>query len=238
VWPHGGPEAQELADYRARHQFWANHGIAVFAPNFRGSTGFGTKFQRLIYKDWGGGHYRDVTSGVRELIRKGWVEPTRVGIYGGSFGGYTTLWAITQDPELWKAAVAVVAPSNLKTLIESTHASWRRWAEELIGDLSDPDGLAKRSPLSYADRVRTPLLLFQGANDPRVPKAEADQFADALKRHSIPCDYVVFENEGHGWRTLERVFEEMERSLGFMQKHLANGHDGAAHAEPELAAVK
>ena len=221
VWPHGGPEHQEIAEYRPRHQFFANHGFAVFVPNFRGSTGFGQRFQRLIYRDWGGGHYKDVLWGVRHLIRKRVVDPERLGIYGGSFGGYTTLWALTQDPDLWKAGVAVVAPTNLLTFIESTHPSWRRACIEMIGDPDrDREYLRSRSPIEYVDSIRAPLLILHGANDPRVKRTEADQFVSRLQSRGIPVEYKVFEGEGHGWHTLERTFEEMDLALDFLNWHL------------------
>lgn len=221
VWPHGGPEHQELAEYRPRHQFFANQGFAVFVPNFRGSTGYGQRFQRLIYRDWGGGHYRDVLWGVRHLIRRKVADPRRLGVYGGSFGGYTTLWAVTQDPDLWKAAVAVVAPSNLITLIESTHPSWRKSCIETIGDPEkDREFLRSRSPLEYVDSIRTPLLVLHGANDPRVKRSEADQIVERLRSRGIPVEYRVFEGEGHGWRTIERTYEEMDLALDFLNWHL------------------
>jgi len=233
VWPHGGPEYQETAEYRGRHQFWANHGYAVFAPNFRGSTGFGKRFQKLIYKDWGGGHYKDLLWGIEHLCRAGLADKSRVGIYGGSFGGYTTLWAITQDPELWKAAVAIVAPSNLLTFIRSTHPSWRKFAVEMLGDPeTERELLESRSPLFFADRVRTPLLLFQGGNDPRVRRSEAEQFVSALRARGIPVEYALFEDEGHGWRTMDRVFEEMERSLDFLGRHLKSLRAAAPFEAP------
>jgi dipeptidyl aminopeptidase/acylaminoacyl peptidase len=221
VWPHGGPEHQEKAEYRAAHQFWASRGYAVFVPNFRGSTGFGKRFQKLIYKDWGGGHYQDLLAGVEFLKKQGAADARRVAIYGGSFGGYTALWAITQNPEVWKAAVAVVAPANLVTLARSTHDSWRKAFCDLVGD-PDTEGefLLSRSPLTFAEKVRCPLLLFQGANDPRVPRAEAEQFVAALRSRGLAVEYVLFENEGHGWRTQERLFEEVERALAFLEKHL------------------
>ncbi|MBI3547785.1 MAG: S9 family peptidase [Elusimicrobia bacterium] len=229
VWPHGGPEHQETAEYRARHQYWANRGYAVFAPNFRGSTGRGRAFQKRIYKDWGGGHYRDVTAGVRRLIADGWADPARVALYGASFGGYTALWGITQDPDFWKAAVAAVAPSNLKTLIETTHAAWRKNASALIGDPdTEAQLLRERSPVTFVDRVKTPLMIFQGANDPRVPRAEAEQFVDACRKSGVAVEYVCFENEGHGWRTLERVYEEMGLAEAFLAKHLSPSREAVA----------
>jgi dipeptidyl aminopeptidase/acylaminoacyl peptidase len=203
--PHGGPWGRDVWGYNALHQFFANRGYAVLSPNFRGSTGYGKKFLDAGNKEWGKKMQDDVTWGAKYLTAEGIADPKRIGILGGSYGGYATLAGVTFTPDLYAAAVDIVGPSNLITLLESIPPYWepiRKLFYERMGDPSTPEGkalLTERSPLTYADKIKTPLLVIQGANDPRVNKREADQIVIALRDRNYPVEYLVAPDEGHGF---------------------------------------
>ncbi len=205
VFPHGGPWGRDTWGYNAYAQFLANRGYAVLAPNFRASTGYGKKFLNAGNKQWGLLMQDDITWGVKEMVTKGIADPKRVGIMGGSYGGYATLAGVAFTPDLYASAVAIVAPSNLMTLLNSIPAYWeagRKQMYERMGDLNTPEGkavLEKASPLHAADKIKTPLLVVQGANDPRVNKAESDQIVVALRDRGFPVEYIVADDEGHGF---------------------------------------
>jgi len=223
VWPHGGPESQFRASFNSRVQFYVNHGWAVFAPNFRGSTGYGKEFRKLIYKDWGGGHYQDVLAGTKSLITGGIIDAERVAIAGGSFGGYSVLWAITQNPELWRAAVDIFGISNLVTLAKNDPPEWEPWIRAMVGDWrvkADEEAMIERSPITHVDRIACPLLVFQGAKDFRVRKEESDQIVEALKARKVPVEYILYPDEGHGWAKTEHLLEELEKTLSFLETHI------------------
>ncbi len=203
--PHGGPWARDLWGYNSLAQFFANRGYAVLMPNFRGSTGYGKKFLDAGNKEWGRKMQDDVTWGVKYLESEGIADPKRVGILGGSYGGYATLAGVTFTPDLYAAAVDIVGPSNLITLLESIPPYWesiRKVFYERMGDPNTTDGkalLTERSPLTYANKIKTPLLVAQGANDPRVNKREADQIVIALRDRGYPVEYLLAPDEGHGF---------------------------------------
>ncbi len=185
--PHGGPWARDAWGYDAMAQFLANRGYAVLQPNFRGSTGYGEKFLNAGNKQWGDLMQDDLTWGVKHLVAGGVVDPKRVGIMGGSYGGYATLAGVTFTPDLYAAAVAIVAPSNLITLLETIPPYWeagRIVFHSRMGDPTTPEGkaqLVRQSPLTHAAKITTPLLVVQGANDPRVKRAESDQIVTASR---------------------------------------------------------
>jgi len=203
--PHGGPWARDQWGYNPLAQFFANRGYAVLMPNFRGSTGYGKKFLDAGNKEWGKKMQDDVTWGAKYLASEGIADPKRIGILGGSYGGYATLAGVTFTPDLYAAAVDIVGPSNLITLLESIPPYWepiRKLFYERMGDPTTADGkalLTERSPLTYADKIKTPLLVAQGANDPRVNKREADQIVIALRDRGDPVEYIVAPDEGHGF---------------------------------------
>jgi dipeptidyl aminopeptidase/acylaminoacyl peptidase len=203
--PHGGPWARDLWGYNSLAQFFANRGYAVLMPNFRGSTGYGKKFLDAGNKEWGRKMQDDVTWGVKYLVSEGIADPKHVGILGGSYGGYATLAGVTFTPDLYAAAVDIVGPSNLITLLESIPPYWepiRKIFYERMGDPNTADGkalLTDRSPLTYANKIKTPLLVAQGANDPRVNKREADQIVIALRDRGYPVEYLLAPDEGHGF---------------------------------------
>src|SRR5205814_823552 len=187
AFPHGGPWARDSWGYDAFAQFWANRGYAVLQPNFRGSTGYGKKFLDSGNLQWGDKMQDDITWGVKYLVGQGVADPKHVGIMGGSYGGYATLAGVAFTPDLYSAAVAIVAPSNLKTLLDWIPPYWesgRALFYKRMGDPTTTEGQAqikRQSPLFSADKIKTPLMIVQGAKDPRVNKREADQMVIALR---------------------------------------------------------
>lgn len=205
MFPHGGPWGRDFWGFNPLAQFWANRGYAVLSMNFRGSTGYGKKFLDAGNKQWGGKMQDDITWGVKYLIAEGIANPKRVGIIGGSYGGYATLAGVAFTPDVYSAAVAIVAPSNLITLLETIPPYWepiRKMFYERMGNPNTLEGkeqLERQSPLNSANKIRTPLMVVQGANDPRVNKAEADQIVIALRDRGFPVEYLVADDEGHGF---------------------------------------
>jgi dipeptidyl aminopeptidase/acylaminoacyl peptidase len=240
IFPHGGPWSRDTWGYNANAQFLANRGYAVFQPNFRGSTGYGKRFLNLGNEEWGTGTMQhDITDGVRWLIDRGIADPDRVGIYGGSYGGYATLAGVAFTPELYAVGVPYVAPSNLITLIESFPPYWepiiRLWHLRLgnPGDPAQRQRLIAQSPLFSVDRIRAPLLVVHGANDPRVVQNESDQIVVALRDRGVDVDYLVAPDEGHGFARLENrlaLAAEMER---FLARHLGGRYQPSVSREIE-----
>jgi dipeptidyl aminopeptidase/acylaminoacyl peptidase len=206
IFPHGGPWARDIWGYNPFAQFWANRGYAVLQPNFRGSTSYGKKFIDAGNKQWGDKMQDDITWGVKYLVAEGIADPKRVGIMGGSYGGYATLAGVTFTPDVYAAAVDYVGPSNLITLLETIPPYWeaaRQLFYQRMGDPNTPEGKAqlnRQSPLNSATKIKTPLLVVQGANDPRVNKREADQIVIALRDRGFPVEYIVAPDEGHGFQ--------------------------------------
>jgi len=224
VHPHGGPWARDEWRFNPEVQFLANRGYAVFQMNFRGSTGYGRKFWEASFKQWGKAMQDDVTDGVQWLIKEGVADPKRIGIYGGSYGGYTTLAGITFTPDLYAAAVDYVGVSNLFTFLNTIPPYWTPYLamlHEMVGHPEkDKELLTSASPALQADKIKTPLFIAQGAKDPRVNKAESDQMVEALKKRGVTVEYMVKENEGHGFRNEENRFEFYEAMEKFLAKHL------------------
>lgn len=207
VIPHGGPWARDTWGYDPYAQFLANRGYAVFQPNFRGSTGYGKAFLNAGNEEWGrGAMQHDITDGVKYLIQQGIADPERVGIFGISYGGYATLAGLAFTPELYQAGISYVGPSNIITLINAIPPYWvpiKRIFTKRVGNPEDPEDkarLLRQSPLFAAKQIRAPLLVIQGANDPRVKKAESDQIVVALRELEQEVHYLVAPNEGHGFR--------------------------------------
>ncbi len=219
--PHGGPWARDTWGYNSEVQFLANRGYAVLQMNFRGSTGYGKEFWEKSFKKWGQSMQDDITDGVNWLIKEGTVNPKRIAIYGGSYGGYATLSGITKNPELYAAAVDYVGVSNLFTFMNTIPPYWEPYKKmlyEMVGDPQTKDSIMLRenSPVFNVDKIKTPLFIAQGANDPRVKKDESDQMVDALKKRGIVVEYMLKEDEGHGFRNEENRFDfykEMEKFL-------------------------
>jgi dipeptidyl aminopeptidase/acylaminoacyl peptidase len=220
---HGGPEAQELPvyAYSGLYQYWASRGIGVLAPNVRGSTGYGKTYQRLIHRDWGGDELRDFDAAVRYLHSLDWVDPDRIGVFGGSFGGFATLSCISRLPDYWAAAVDIFGPSNLVTFAQAVPPTWRRTMAKWVGDPeTEADFLLSRSPISYIDDIRTPLFVVQGANDPRVVQGESDQIVDLLRQRGRTVRYDVYADEGHGFTKRENELKVLGDAAAFMEEHL------------------
>jgi len=205
VLPHGGPWSRDQWGYSGLPQFLANRGYAVLQMNFRGSTGYGKKFLNGGNKQWGQLMQDDITWGVKYLVAEGIADPKRIGIIGGSYGGYATLAGVAFTPDVYAAAVSIVGPSNLITLLDSIPPYWeagRKVFYVRMGDPRTPDGrkqLEQQSPLNSASKIRTPLLVAQGANDPRVKKAESEQIVIALRDRGFPVEYILAPDEGHGF---------------------------------------
>lgn len=222
--PHGGPWARDVWGYSSEVQFLCNRGYAVFQMNFRGSTGYGRKFLEASYKQWGLAMQDDITDGVNWLIEKGIADPARIAIYGGSYGGYATLCGVTFTPDLYACAVDYVGVSNLFTFLKTIPPYWRPMLEMMYEQIGHPEQdreqLAATSPALHADRIRVPLLIAQGSNDPRVNKAESDQMVAALRQRGLPVEYLVKENEGHGFANQENRFDFYRAMEAFLAKYL------------------
>jgi dipeptidyl aminopeptidase/acylaminoacyl peptidase len=202
---HGGPWGRDTYGFDSEHQWLANRGYAVLSVNFRASTGFGKGFVNAGNKEWGVKMHEDLLDAVKWAVDNKITTADKVAIYGGSYGGYATLAGLTFTPDTFACGVDIVGPSNLNTLLASIPAYWKSFFEELATRVGDPrteEGrklLTERSPLTRAGDIRKPLLIGQGANDPRVKQAEADQIVKAMKEKNIPVTYVLYPDEGHGF---------------------------------------
>jgi len=200
---HGGPWARDGWGYNAEAQWLADRGYLCVQVNFRGSTGYGKDFVNLANKEWGAKMHDDVIDAVQYVISQGYADPDHIAIYGGSYGGYEALVGAAFTPEVFRCAVDIVGPSNLKTLIESIPPYWAPMIAQFHTRVGNPeteaDFLWSRSPLSKADQIRIPMLIAQGANDPRVKQAESEQIVAALKENGIDHEYLLFPDEGHGF---------------------------------------
>lgn len=223
--PHGGPWFRDSWGYNGEAQFLANRGYAVLQMNFRGSTGYGKEFWLKGAKEWGKKMQDDITDGVQWLISEGIADPKRVAIYGGSYGGYATLAGVTFTPDLYCCAVDYVGVSNMFTFMKTIPPYWEPYKAmfyELVGDpVKDSALLAEVSPAFHADKIKTPLFIAQGANDPRVNKAESDQMVEALKKRGIEVEYMVKDDEGHGFANEKNSIDFYKAMENFFAKHLS-----------------
>ena len=220
---HGGPQAQErpLYNYNGFYQYLLHRGIGILATNIRGSTGYGKEYEQLINRDWGGAELKDLEQAARYLQSLDWVAPDRIGVFGGSFGGFATLSCVTRLPQYWAAAVDVVGPSNLVTFTKAVPPHWRRFMKDWVGDPEeDHDFLMSRSPISYVNNVEAPLLIIQGANDPRVVKGESDQIVAQLEQLGREVSYMVFEDEGHGFTKTANWLKALGAAAAWFEQHL------------------
>jgi len=226
--PHGGPWARDRWGFNSEAQMLANRGYAVLQMNFRGSTGYGRKFWEASFKQWGKTMQDDVTDGVQWLIDKGVADPERIAIYGGSYGGYATLAGLTFTPDLYACGVDYVGVSNLFTFMNTVPPYWEAWRAQMYEMVGDPvkDSLMMReaSPVFHVDKIKVPLFIAQGATDPRVNKAESDQVVEALKARGVEVQYLVKDNEGHGFRNEENRFEFYEAMDKFLDEHIGSGY--------------
>jgi dipeptidyl aminopeptidase/acylaminoacyl peptidase len=241
--PHGGPWGRDQWGYNQLAQFFANRGYAVLMPNFRGSTGYGRKFLDAGNHEWGRKMQDDLTWGVKYMVSQGIADPKRVGILGASYGGYATLAGVAFTPDLYSAAVDIVGPSNLITLLDSIPPYWesiRKLFYERMGDPNTPQGkalLMDESPLNSADKIKTPLLVAQGANDPRVNRREAEQIVIALRDRGFPVEYLLAPDEGHGFARPINNLALFMQSEKFLAQHLGGRFQDGGTPE-EIARLK
>jgi len=221
---HGGPWARDTWGYDPEAQWLANRGYLCLQVNFRGSTGYGKGFVNAGDREWGARMQDDLTDAVAHAVSQGWADPKRVAIYGGSYGGYAALAGATFTPDVYCCAVDIVGPSNLKTLIETVPPYWAPMIAQFHRRVGDPekdvDFLWSRSPLSRADQISIPLLIAQGANDPRVKQAESEQIVAALTEAGIDHEYMLFPDEGHGFAKPENRMVFYAAAEKFLAKHL------------------
>lgn len=222
--PHGGPWARDYWGFNPEIQFLANRGYAVMQMNFRGSTGYGKDFWRKSFKQWGQTMQDDITDGVEWLIQKGIADKNRIAIYGGSYGGYATLQGLVKTPDLYACGIDYVGVSNLFTFMKTIPPYWKPFLQtmyEQVGDpVKDSAMLALNSPALNAEKIKAPLFIAQGANDPRVNKDESDQMVAALKAQGVEVGYMVKDNEGHGFHNQENQFDFYHAMEQFLAEHL------------------
>jgi dipeptidyl aminopeptidase/acylaminoacyl peptidase len=239
ILPHGGPWARDRWGYDSQTQFLANRGYAVLLPNFRGSTGYGKKFLDAGNKQWSERMQDDVTWGVKYLISQGITDPKRVGIMGASYGGYAALAGVAYTPDIYAAAVAINAQNDLISLLEAmppTMESERIRVYKRVGDPTTAEGkaqLIRQSPLTHADKIKTPLLIVQGANDVRVKKRQADQIVISLRDRGFPVEYMVAPDEGHGFARPINIMAMLAMTEKFLAKHLGGRYQESV--TPEVA---
>jgi dipeptidyl aminopeptidase/acylaminoacyl peptidase len=221
VWPHGGPQWQERAQFRPIFQYFLSKGFAIWAPNPTGSTGYGISFCKKIERAWGTADLPDMLNGISWLKNSGLIDPEKMVIMGGSYGGYMTLRAITKIPNTFKAAVDLFGVSNLLTFATNIPEDWKFFVEKLVGNpIQDRDMLMEQSPVNYLDKVDCPLLVVQGGRDPRVVKSESDQVVEKLKSMKKEVEYLVFEDEGHGFFKPENELAAYKKAAEFLELHV------------------
>ena len=225
---HGGPTQQERPTYRALYQHLLHHNVAVLAPNVGGSSGYGRSYMMRIYRDWGGGDLDDFTDVATWLRTQDWVDPARIGLWGRSYGGFAVLSCVARRPELeWAAAVDVCGISNLVTLARSSPPTWRTRVAAIIGDPdTDEEFLRSRSPVTYAEQIRAPMFIVQGANDARVPRHESDQIVEVLRARGVPVRYDVYPDEGHSFAKRDNQIRAESDAADFLISHLAEPAGG------------
>ena len=221
---HGGPWHRDVWGFNPEAQWLANRGYACMQVNFRGSTGYGKKFLNAGDREWGGKMHQDLVDARQWVIDQGFADPERIAIYGGSYGGYAALVGATFTPDLFRCAVAIVGPSNLITFIRSIPPYWSTYLSTLHKRVGNPDTeeafLISRSPLFKVDQIKIPMLIAQGANDPRVKQAESEQIVAAMKQKEIPHDYLLFTDEGHGFAKPENRLSFYKATEKFLATYL------------------
>lgn len=219
-WPHGGPQAAERKQFRSMFQCFLNRGYTIFAPNFRGSTGYGSSFVKLVEQDWGEGPRLDCLSGIEWLFENKITDRDKLFLVGGSYGGYMALLLHGRHPEYFKAVVDIFGVSNLFTFVNSVPPHWKPIMERWLGDPErDKERFTKDTPATYLDGMVKPMLVIQGAKDPRVVKEESDQIVAKLKEAGREVEYLVLDDEGHGFTKKENEIAVYSRMLEFLEKH-------------------
>ncbi|MEM1059243.1 MAG: S9 family peptidase [Verrucomicrobiota bacterium] len=229
---HGGPWVRDSYGYDGEVQFWANRGYATLQINYRGSTGYGKEYFEAGNKEWGAKMLDDLVDGAQWAVDQGIADPNRLVIYGGSYGGYATLSALTFAPEVFAAGVNIVGPSNLFTLMESIPDKWHLFREEMYLRVGHPEKdkelLRARSPVFHAENIRAPLFIAHGAQDQRVKLAEAEQIVEAMQANGQEYELMVKEDDGHGFLNAENRIEFFNRAAKFLQQHVPTGDAPAA----------
>ncbi len=221
VYIHGGPTAQTVNSFNRSVQYLVNQGYFVIAPNYRGSTGYGKEFEDANRFDMGGGDLDDVISAAEWIKQTGFIDPKKVAVMGGSYGGYLTMMAVTKTPDLWAAGVPIVPFVNWFTEIENEDPALREYDMATMGDpAKDKVRLQERSPINFVDQIKAPLLLLAGGNDPRCPHTEAEQVASAIKKRNGVVELKVYENEGHGFAKIENQIDAYTRVADFLKKYV------------------
>jgi len=228
---HGGPWARDNWGYNSVHQWLANRGYVVLSVNFRSSTGFGKEFTNAGNLEWGNKMHDDLIDAVNWTVQEGIANPDQVAIMGGSYGGYATLWGMTNSSDTFACGVDIVGISNLVTLLETIPPYWEPQIELFatrVGDHRTEEGrafLTRRSPLTYVDQIEKPLLIGQGANDPRVRQAESDQIVQAMQDANIPVTYLLYTDEGHGFARPENRLSFFAVTDAFLAEHLGGRYE-------------
>lgn len=225
VWVHGGPGGQSRVGYNSVIQYLVNHGYAVYAINNRGSSGYGKTFFHMDDHQHGKGDLDDCVASKQMLVEKGYVDPARIGIVGGSYGGFMVLAALTFRPDAFEVGVDIFGVSNWLRTLQSIPPWWeagRKRLEKEFGPFDDEEYLRSISPLFHAEKIEKPLMVLQGANDPRVLQVESDEIVEAARKNGVPVEYVVFDDEGHGFRKKENRARGYEAILKFLDDHLKN----------------
>ncbi len=239
---HGGPWARDTWGYDPQAQWLANRGYAVLQANFRGSTGYGKAFVNAGNREWAAKMHHDLIDAVNWLIENGISDPTKIAIMGGSYGGYATLAGLTFTPEIFAAGVDIVGPSNLITLMNSIPPYWEPLKAQFyhrVGNLeTEEEFLKSRSPLFFIDRIQKPLLIGQGANDPRVKQAESDQIAEAMRQAGKPVEYVLYTDEGHGFARPENRLHFYAVAEEFLAKYLGGRYEPMGEVAGHSGVIK
>jgi dipeptidyl aminopeptidase/acylaminoacyl peptidase len=232
VYVHGGPTAQTMNTFNRFVQYMANQGYLVIAPNYRGSTGYGKEFQQANLFDMGGGDLQDVLAAADWIKQTGYVDPKKLILMGGSYGGYMTMMGVTKAPEVWAAGVPIVPFVNWFTEIQNEDPVLQQSDLATMGDLEKNKALYEdRSPINFADRIKAPLYLLAGGNDPRCPKTESQQVVDAIKKRGGVVEYKVYENEGHGFAKVENQIDAYRRVADFLKAHVPPADCGCSLSE-------
>ena len=236
---HGGPWARDGWSYNPYHQWLSNRGYAVLSPNFRGSTGFGKAHINAGDREWYGNMQDDLNDAAQWAVQSGYADANNIAIMGGSYGGYATLAGMTRDPDLWACGVDIVGPSHVGTLLETIPPYWApaiKMFETRVGGLDEPAWLDAISPLTHVQYIKKPLLIGQGANDPRVKVAESNQIVDAMNANNLPVTYIVFPDEGHGFRNPVNNMAFNAATEAFLAKHIGGRYEPMANAVADSSA--
>jgi dipeptidyl aminopeptidase/acylaminoacyl peptidase len=227
VWVHGGPGGQSTAGFSQSIQYFVNHGYAILAVNNRGSSGYGKSFYKMDNRNHGDKDLKDCVWGKKWLAQQSYIAPTKIGIYGGSYGGFMSLAGIIQYPNEFKVGVDLFGVTNWVRTLQSIPSYWESFRKALYEEMGDPstDSVRLRniSPLFNTDKIKTPLLVLQGSNDPRVLQVESDEIVAGAKKNGTPVEYVLFPDEGHGFRKKENQMKAAKVTLAFLDKYLKEG---------------